>query len=166
MYSGALDDATIWEILNWHRTAFATGPAGGSLLKMGVLSGCGGDVSCGWSLETFTLFGFGYGLLQADLVEPYLLQYFAALGCSTDREEPDGGCGEEPDGGHVRRLAVEAGLPYLWVCPTYGPLIKYLHDLHTSWPYLWAPRQVLTRVRVCPAYGPLNCTVDGPQDGT
>ena len=32
---------------------------------------------CGDSLETFTIHGFGYGLLQADLVEEYLLQYYA-----------------------------------------------------------------------------------------
>ncbi len=33
----------------------------------GVLAGCGGDVSCGDQLETFTVHGWGYGLLQADL---------------------------------------------------------------------------------------------------
>ena len=30
----------------------------------------------GDSLETFTIHGFGYGLLSADLVEPFLLQYY------------------------------------------------------------------------------------------
>ena len=45
----------------------------GSRLKLGVLSGCGGDVHCGDSLETFTIHGFGYGLLQADLVEECVL---------------------------------------------------------------------------------------------
>lgn len=31
----------------------------------------------GDDLETFTIAGWGWGLLQADLVEPFLLQFFA-----------------------------------------------------------------------------------------
>lgn len=81
LYSGALDDATVGEIYDYHRTARAEGANAvghmASLMKIGVLAGCGGDVSCGEHLETFTLFGFGYGLLQADLAEAFLLQYFA-----------------------------------------------------------------------------------------
>ena len=56
------------EILAWHQTQQGSGVKG-SRLKLGVLAGCGGDVSCGDQLETFTVHGWGYGLLQADLVE-------------------------------------------------------------------------------------------------
>ena len=63
LYSGALEPATITAILEWHQRAQGSGVKG-SRLKLGVLSGCGGDVSCGDQLETFTLHGFGYGLLQ------------------------------------------------------------------------------------------------------
>ena len=45
-----------------------------SLMKIGVPAGCSSDASCGENLETFTVFGFAYGLLQADLVEDFLLQ--------------------------------------------------------------------------------------------
>ena len=76
MYSGAVDDATIREIHAWHQTQQGSHVTG-SRLKLGVLSGCGGDVHCGDQLETFTIHGWGYGLLQADLVEPFLLQFYA-----------------------------------------------------------------------------------------
>lgn len=76
MYSGALSDRTIQEILEWHQTRQGS-RVKGSRLKLGALSGCGGDVSCGDQLMTFTVHGWGYGLLQADLVEPFLLQYYA-----------------------------------------------------------------------------------------
>lgn len=81
LYSGAIEPAVIRELLAWHQTQTGNGVKG-SRLKLGVLSGCGGDVSCGDSLETFTIHGWGYGLLQADLIEPYLLQYFALSVCS------------------------------------------------------------------------------------
>ena len=64
MYSGALDASIIRDILVWHQTTQGSGVRG-SRLKLGVLSGCGGDVSCGDQLETFTIHGWGYGLLQA-----------------------------------------------------------------------------------------------------
>ena len=76
MYSGALTNATLLEILEWHQTQQGAGVRG-SRLKLGVLSGCGGDVHCGDSLETFTVHGWGYGLLQADAIEPYLLNLYA-----------------------------------------------------------------------------------------
>ena len=76
MYSGALDNDTLLEILHWHQTQQGAG-VHGSRLKLGVLSGCGGDVHCGDSLETFTVHGWGYGLLQADAIEAYLLNFYA-----------------------------------------------------------------------------------------
>ena len=76
MYSGALTDDTMLDILHWHQTQQGTGVRG-SRLKLGVLSGCGSDVSCGDSLETFTVHGWGYGLLQADAIEAYLLNLYA-----------------------------------------------------------------------------------------
>ena len=76
MYSGALSNDTLLEILHWHQTQQGAGVRG-SRLKLGVLSGCGGDVRCGDSLETFTVHGWGYGLLQADAVEAYLLNLYA-----------------------------------------------------------------------------------------
>ena len=63
-YSGALESSTVASILEWHQRAQGSGVRG-SRLKLGVLSGCGGDVACGDQLETFTLHGWGYGLLQA-----------------------------------------------------------------------------------------------------
>ena len=48
----------------------------GSRLKLGVLSGNGNTVDND-NMETATLHGFGYGLLLADLIEPFLLQYYA-----------------------------------------------------------------------------------------
>ena len=76
MYSGALNSSIVAELLDWHRTQQGTAVKG-SRLKLGVLAGAGGDVSTGDSLETFTIHGWGYGLLAADLVEPFLLQFFA-----------------------------------------------------------------------------------------
>ena len=76
MYSGALTNATLLEILEWHQTQQGAGVRG-SRLKLGVLSGCGGDVHCGDSLETFTVHGWGYGLLQADAIEAFLLNLYA-----------------------------------------------------------------------------------------
>ena len=75
-YSGALKPAVTAEILAWHQTQQGSGVKG-SRLKLGVLSGCGGDVHCGDSLETFTIHGFAYGLLLAELIEEYLLQFLA-----------------------------------------------------------------------------------------
>lgn len=76
MYSGAIEIELIPELLAWHQTEQGAGVRG-SRLKLGVLAGCGGDVSCGDQLETFTIHGWGYGLLQADLIEPFLLQFLA-----------------------------------------------------------------------------------------
>lgn len=78
MYSGLLGNISgvIPEILEWHQTQQGEGVRG-SRLKLGVLAGCGGDVSCGDSLEAFTIHGWGYGLLQADMVESFLLQFYA-----------------------------------------------------------------------------------------
>ena len=42
--------------------------------EIGVLAGAGNNVVNGGQFETFTIHGFGYGLLAADLVEPFLLQ--------------------------------------------------------------------------------------------
>jgi hypothetical protein len=69
-------EGVIREMVEWHQTEQGDKVAG-SRLKLGVLSGCGGDVHCGNSLETFTIHGWGYGLLHADLIEPFLLQFFA-----------------------------------------------------------------------------------------
>lgn len=66
LYSGAIDDNITAELLEWHQTKQGNGVAG-SRLKMGILSGCGGDVHCGDQFETFTIHGWGYGLLKADL---------------------------------------------------------------------------------------------------
>ena len=65
LYSGAIPPAVTAQILNWHQTSRA---ALGSRLKLGVLTGSGGDVQSGDALETFTLFGWGYGLLQAGIM--------------------------------------------------------------------------------------------------
>lgn len=75
LYSGAIDPPVISEILEWHQTQQGSNVKG-SRLKLGALSGCGGDVHCGDSLETFTCHGWGTGLLQADEIEPYLLQMY------------------------------------------------------------------------------------------
>ena len=56
LYSGALDDTTIHEIVAWHQTQQGSGVRG-SRLKLGVLAGCSLDVSCGDQLETFTIHG-------------------------------------------------------------------------------------------------------------
>jgi hypothetical protein len=76
LYSGALDVATVREIVAWHQTEQGSGVRG-SRLKLGVLAGAGNTVANGDSFESFTLQGWGYGLLVADLVEYFLLQYFA-----------------------------------------------------------------------------------------
>ena len=76
LYSGALEPATIDAIVTYHQRAQGAGVRG-SRLKLGVLSGCGADVSCGDQLETFTVHGWGYGLLMVDRPRDYLLQYFA-----------------------------------------------------------------------------------------
>ena len=53
MIAGALNASTISEILAWHQTKQAKG-AKGSPLKLGVLSGCHDDMSCGDSLQTYS----------------------------------------------------------------------------------------------------------------
>jgi hypothetical protein len=40
-------------------------------------AGAGNNIVNGNQFETFTIHGWGYGLLAADLVEPFLLAYFA-----------------------------------------------------------------------------------------
>ena len=93
MYSGILPDQTIAEILEWHQTHGSCGKLpchqwndtksdmarmlNGSMLKAGVPAGSGGDVRNGDQMMTFTVHGWGAGLLQADLIEPFLLQYYA-----------------------------------------------------------------------------------------
>ena len=57
LYSGAIEPAVTAEILAWHQTQQGPGVKG-SRLKLGVLSGCGGDQSCGNNLETFTIHGW------------------------------------------------------------------------------------------------------------
>ena len=52
----------------------------GSRLKLGVLSGAGNNIASVDSLETFTLHGYGYGLLTADLIEPFLLPVLCGVG--------------------------------------------------------------------------------------
>ena len=69
-------NSAIAEILAWHQSRHANDTKG-SPLKLGVLSGCHDDMSCGDSLQTYSSHGWAYGLLQADLVEPFLLQYYA-----------------------------------------------------------------------------------------
>jgi hypothetical protein len=76
LYSGALEPETVREIVAWHQTQQGGGVRG-SRLKLGVLAGAGSTVANGDSFESFTLHGWGYGLLVADLVEAFLLQYFA-----------------------------------------------------------------------------------------
>ena len=60
----------------------------GSRLKLGALAGCGRDISCGTYLQTFTTHGWGYGLLQADLVDPFLLQANASAIKKHDTPRP------------------------------------------------------------------------------
>ena len=74
LLSGAIDDVTTTELLAYHQSVPRTG---GSRLKLGILSGNGGDAEGGGSLMTFTSHGWGWGLLQADLIEPFLLQFFS-----------------------------------------------------------------------------------------
>ena len=52
LYSGAIDDNVTAELLAWHQTQQGGGVAG-SRLKLGILSGCGGDVHCGDQFETY-----------------------------------------------------------------------------------------------------------------
>jgi hypothetical protein len=92
MYSGALDDQTIVDIVAWHQTHGSCGKQpchawnstastlpmiNGSMLKAGVPAGSGGDVENGDQMMTFTVHGWGAGLLQADLIEAFLVHYFA-----------------------------------------------------------------------------------------
>eukprot|EP01043_Picozoa_sp_COSAG02_P023642 COSAG02_NODE_1268_length_13537_cov_14.243637_6_plen_64_part_00 len=53
--SGALDAATTAELLAYHQSVPR---AGGSRLKLGILSGSGGNVMSGDDLETFTIHGW------------------------------------------------------------------------------------------------------------
>ncbi len=46
LYSGAIEPPVISEILEWHQTQQGSNVKG-SRLKLGALSGCGGDVHCG-----------------------------------------------------------------------------------------------------------------------
>ena len=46
LYSGAIEPRVTAQILAWHQTQQGSGVRG-SRLKLGVLAGCGGDVSCG-----------------------------------------------------------------------------------------------------------------------
>ena len=55
MLSGAIDDATTRELLAYHQTVPRNG---GSRLKLGVLSGSGGNVESGGDLESFTIHGW------------------------------------------------------------------------------------------------------------
>ena len=64
------------KILAFHQTQSGVGTRG-SRLKIGAISGAGNNVVNGDQFESFTAHGFGYGLLQADLVEPFLLQYYS-----------------------------------------------------------------------------------------
>ena len=82
-YSGAIQPEVTAEILAWHQTRQGSGVKG-SRLKLGVLAGCGGDVSCGDQLETFTIHGWGYGLLRADLIEECVSARVYAQLCSSD----------------------------------------------------------------------------------
>jgi hypothetical protein len=81
LMSGILDAATTTELLVYHQTVPRTG---GSRLKLGVLAGSGGSVSSGQDLETFTIHGWGWGLIQADLIPAFLLQFYSlAAHCYT-----------------------------------------------------------------------------------
>lgn len=72
LYSGGLPTDTTTELYEWHR--YARCLKSGSRLKLGVLTGSGLDATTGDVLETFTHFGWGYALLQAGLIEPFLMQ--------------------------------------------------------------------------------------------
>ena len=72
-YSGGVEESVAKEIVAWHQLNGKKG----SRVKLGVLTGSGGDVASTGALETFTIHGWGYGLLQHDMVEAFLLQFFA-----------------------------------------------------------------------------------------
>ena len=75
-FSGAINASIISEVLAWHQTKHANNTKG-SPLKLGVLTGCHDDMSCGDSFQTYSSHGWAYGLLQADEIEAFLLQYYA-----------------------------------------------------------------------------------------
>ena len=159
MYSGALDAPTVREIYEWHR--FARAERGGARLLLGVLTGSGIDNSAGAVLETFTLFGWGYGLLQSDLIEPFLLQYFAVAAHGYTR-----GTFIAPESSYVDRtqqspsFATPAGL----VAPLYLKWLLLFEDpiTHTLWiakalPRVWLHEgEAVVVTNASTAYGRLG----------
>ena len=75
LFSGALEPALTQEWLAWSQTQQGSGVRG-SRLKLGFIAGAGNDIENGDQFETFTAHGYGFGLLAADLVQPFLLAYF------------------------------------------------------------------------------------------
>ena len=160
LYSGALERTTVAEILEWHQTAQGSGVRG-SRLKLGILAGCGGDVSCGDQLETFTLHGWGYGLLLADLVHPYLLLYFAISAHGYTR-----GTHIAPESTDIDRS--KASVPFATPAGLTAPLfLKWLHVFedpveHVLWlaratPRVWLSHGQTISVDAVPtAYGQLS----------
>jgi hypothetical protein len=161
LYSGAIPANVTAEILEWHQTARAPS---GSRLKLGVLTGSGLDVASGDALETFTLFGWGYGLLQADLVEPFVLQWLAVVAHGYTR-----GTWIAPESSYVDRtvqspsFATPAGLLaplYLkWACVFEDPVS------HTLWiakatPRVWmAEGETIALENVPTAYGRIGMRI-------
>ena len=72
-YSGAMLRDEVAEILAWHKV---NPTKSGSSLKGGALTGSGGSLLNGDQLMTFTGHGWGYGLLQHDFVEDFLLLFY------------------------------------------------------------------------------------------
>ena len=158
LYSGAIPAKTVAEVLAWHQTQRC---ASGSRLKLGILTGSGGDVSNGDVLETFTLAGWGYGLLAADLTEAYLLQWLAVSAHGYTR-----GTHIAPESSYVDRtahspsFATHAGLVaplYLkWSLVVEAPLEHALW-LTKATPRVWlAEGEVIELMHAPTAYGRLG----------
>ena len=136
LYSGAIEPGTTSELLEWHQHARCAGH--GSRLKLGVLTGSGLDVSNGDVLETFTLFGWGYGLLQADLIAPFLLQYFAVAAHGYTR-----GTWIAPESSYVDRTRQS---------PSFATPAGLVAPLYLKWTLVWEDpmAHVLWLGRACP----------------
>ena len=168
LYSGGVERPAVEELLAWHQTAPIAGGAGlGSRLKLGIPSGSGSDVSSGGDLSTFTVHGWGYGLLQADLIEPFLLQAYALSAHAYTR-----GTWVAPESSLLDRDAVN--VPFATPAGLTAPLLLkwalvFEHPItHTVWIGRAVPRDWLdsaTRAagvvaaEVPTAYGRLGLTI-------
>eukprot|EP00440_Ansanella_granifera_P019137 gb/GFBE01020791.1/.p1 GENE.gb/GFBE01020791.1/~~gb/GFBE01020791.1/.p1 ORF type:complete len:845 (+),score=132.62 gb/GFBE01020791.1/:1-2535(+) len=162
-YSGALESETMAEILVWHQTQQGDG-VNGSRLKLGVLAGCGGDVTCTDQFMTFTLHGWGYGLLQADQIDAFLLQYFAV---SAHGYTP--GTWIAPESANIDRSvsSVAYCTPAQLTAPIYLKWMLAFEDpiSHTLWlgkasPRVWLSQGEVWRIDEVPtAYGRISLLV-------